>query len=170
MTLGQKLAKLRALEGYARGLGRELTQNEVAKGIRDDHGGQISQSYLSQLENGARTHMTSTSRLLLARFFRVHPGYLVDDPEDMPAHLPIKPRRKLDDELDLWLIEGSEEFARDPELSHALVRIAKHEQSRECLILLGAIVENKVMIQRLIERLTPAPMTRKRRRATEDDL
>jgi transcriptional regulator with XRE-family HTH domain len=168
MTLGQKLAKLRALEGYARGLDRELTQSEVARGIREDLGGQISQSYLSQLENGARTHMTSTSRLLLARFFRVHPGYLVDDPEDMPVHLPIKPRRKLDDELDLWLIEGSEQFTRDPELSKALVKIAKHEQSRECLILLGAIVENKEMIQRLVERLTPPDPPRKRRRATDE--
>jgi len=167
MTLGQKLGKLRALEGYARGLDRELTQSEVARGIREDPGGQISQSYLSQLENGARTHMTSTSRLLLARFFRVHPGYLVDDLEDMPVHLPIKPRRELDDEFDLWLIDGSEQFARDPELSKALLKIAKHEQSRECLILLGAIVENKVMIQRLVERLTPPP-TRKRRRAADD--
>ena len=168
MTLGQKLAKLRALEGYARGLGRELTQSEVARGIREDLGGQISQSYLSQLESGARMHMTSTSRLLLARFFRVHPGYLVDDLEDMPVHLPIKPRRQLDDELDLWLIEGSEQFTRDPELSKALVRIAKHEQSRECLILLGAMVENKEMIQRLVERLTPPDPPRKRRRATDE--
>jgi transcriptional regulator with XRE-family HTH domain len=169
MTLGQKLIRLRALEGHARGLGRELTQNEVVQGVRE-LGGQISQSYISQLESGARLHMTSNSRLLLARFFGVHPGHLVDDPEDAApqALLHIKPRRQLDDEIDLWLIEASEQFRRDPELSRALVQIAKHEQSRECLILLGAIVENKALIQRLVEQLTPPPATRKRRRPGEE--
>lgn len=168
MTLGQKLARLRVLEGHARGLRRELTQNEVALGVRE-LGGQISQSYVSQLESGARMHMTSNTRLLLSRFFRVHPGHLVDDPEQAAADamLHIKPRRELDDEIDLWLIEASEQFRRDPELSQALVQIAKHEQSRECLILLGAIVENKILIQRLVEQLTPPPATRKRRRPGE---
>ncbi|MBV9495367.1 MAG: helix-turn-helix transcriptional regulator [Acidobacteria bacterium] len=170
MTLGKKLARLRVLEGHARGLGRELTQTEVAQGVRE-LGGQISQSYVSQLENGARVHMTSNTRLLLARFFSVHPGHLVDDPDDAPEPmLSIKPRRQMDDDIDLWLIEASEQFRRDPELSRALVQIAKHDQSRECLILLGAIVENKILIQRLVERLTPPPATtRKRRRASDEE-
>jgi transcriptional regulator with XRE-family HTH domain len=169
MTLGQKLARLRVLEGHARGLGRELTQMEVAQGVRE-LGGQISQSYVSQLESGARIHMTGTTRLLLSRFFGVHPGHLVDDPDDAPGShlLHIKPRRELDDEVDLWLIEASEQFRRDPELSRALVQIAKHEQSRECLILLGAIVENKVLIQRLVEQITPPPAARKRRRPSDE--
>ena len=41
----------------------------------------ISQAYLSQIENGVRPHLTNATRMLLARFFKVHPGYLVDDPE-----------------------------------------------------------------------------------------
>lgn len=161
MTLGEKLARLRMLEGIARGLGREITQTEVVKGIRE-LGGTISQSYLSQLESGSRPHMTSTTRSLLARFFRVHPGYLVDDPEDQ--RLPIKPRRELDDELDLWLIEGSEQFGRDRALSAALLKIAKHEKSRDCLILLGSIVENTELIERLLERLDDTPQQQRRKR------
>jgi len=163
MKLGEKLNKLRLLEGMARGLDRELTQNEVAAGVRA-LGGQISQSYLSQIENGSRPHLTSGTRVHLARFFKVHPGYLVDDPDEI--HLPIKPRLEINEKVDLWLIEASESLSSDAELSQALLRIAKHEQSRECLILLGALVENKVLIDRLLERLTPAPQPRRRRRGT----
>ena len=54
MTLGEKISKLRTLEGEARGLGRELTQTEVSQRIREELGGSISQSYLSQIENGER--------------------------------------------------------------------------------------------------------------------
>jgi transcriptional regulator with XRE-family HTH domain len=162
MKLGKKITRLRLLEGHARGLGRELTQSEVAAGIRE-LGGQISQSYLSQLESGARPHLTSGTRMLLANFFKVHPGHLVDDPEDV--HLPLRPRREVDDQLDLWLIEGSETFAADRALGDALLKIAKHEQSRDCLVVLGQIVENKVLIERLLEQIDHAPSPSRRRRA-----
>jgi len=162
MKLGEKIARLRVLEGTARGMGREMTQTEVSTAIREELGGRISQSYLSQIENGARLHLTSGTRQVLARFFKVHPGYLVDDLED--AHISIRPRHDVDEKLDLWLIDGSEEFRSDAELSRALLAIAKHERSRDCLLLLGAMVENKVLIDRLIERLAPAPEPRRRRR------
>jgi transcriptional regulator with XRE-family HTH domain len=164
MTLGEKIARLRVLEGTARGLGREMTQTEVSNAIRDELEGRISQSYLSQIENGARLHLTSGTRQTLARFFKVHPGYLVDDLEE--PQLPIRPRRDVDEKIDLWLIDGAEEFRDDGDLSRALLAIAKHERSRDCLMLLGAIVENKVLIERLIERLAPAPQPRRRRRRT----
>lgn len=165
MTLGEKLTRLRTLEGFARGLGRELTQAEVARAVREEHEGQISQSYLSQLESGSRTHMTSGTRLLLARLFKVHPGYLVDDLDDMPP-VRVRPRRELDDKLDLWLIEGSEEFQDDRRLSEALLQIAKHEHSRECLLLFGSIVENRHLIEHLLEKFVPPPpAARKKRRA-----
>jgi len=163
MTLGQKLGKLRALAGFSRGLGREMTQAEVSKRVRDELGGKISQSYLSQLESGARPHLTSGTRLLLARFFKVHPGYLVDDPDEHP-HLTNKPRHDLDDKLDLWLIEGSEEFTPDPALSEALLRIAKHENSRDCLVWFGSVVENRQLMDRLIADIEPPRVGRKRRR------
>ena len=165
MTLGQKLARLRSLEGFHRGLKRELTQSEVSKLVREELKGQISQPYLSQLESGARPHMTSDTRLVLARFFKVHPGYLVDDLEDMP-HVPMRPRRELDDRLDLWLIEGSEEFADDPRLSEALLQIAKHPKSRDCLVLFGSIVENRELIERLIAKTeADAPPARRKRKS-----
>lgn len=148
MKLGEKISNLRSLAGFARGLGRELTQSEVSAGIRRELDGGVSQSYLSQIESGTRPHLTATTRSLLARFFGVHPGYLVDDPED--AHLPIKPRRGVDQRVDNWLIDGSAEFPDDPQLSRALLAIAKHEQSRECLVLLGSIVENKALVDRLV--------------------
>jgi transcriptional regulator with XRE-family HTH domain len=152
------------LEGHARGLGREMTQAEVARAVREEQDGQISQSYLSQLESGSRTHMTSATRLLLARLFKVHPGHLVDDLEDMPVPR-VRPRRDLDDKLDLWLIEGSEDFADDRQLSAALLNIAKHPHSRECLMLLGSIVENRELVDRLVEAFVPPqPMARKTRR------
>lgn len=167
MTLGQKLARLRALEGFARGLGREMTQTEVSRAIRAELQGQISQPYLSQLESGARPHLTSESRLILARFFRVHPGYLVDDLDDMPP-LPARPRQERDDKLDLWLIDGSQDFADDAALSEALLKIAKHPQSRDCLVVFGSIVENRDLIARLIDKTdaaAPPPTRRKRKKA-----
>lgn len=165
MNLGDKITRLRVLEGTARGLGREMTQTEVSNAIRDELGGRISQSYLSQIESGTRIHLTSGTRQLLARFFKVHPGHLVDDPEDV--HLSIKPRRDVDEKVDSWLIDGSEEFGEDSELRRALLAIAKHEHSRDCLVLLGTMVENKVLIERLIERLSPPPQARRRRRGSE---
>lgn len=164
MTLGQKLARLRALEGFARGLEREMTQSEVARAVKEELDGQISQSYLSQLESGTRPHMTSSTRLMLARFFKVHPGYLVDDVADM-APMPVRPRHELDDKLDLWLIDGAEEFNEDHVLHEALLKIARHEKSRDCLVLFGSIVENKELIDRLIEKTDAAtPQTRRKRR------
>ena len=81
MTLGEKLRYLREVEGTLRGLDREMTQQEMARLIQKELGKSISQSYLSQIESGARPHLTNSTRMLLARFFKVHPGYLVDDPE-----------------------------------------------------------------------------------------
>ena len=150
MTLAEKLLQLRILEGHARGLDRALTQVEVSRAIREDLHGSISQAYLSQIESGKRRHLTSGTRALLARFFRVHPGHLVDDLEDTAPLAPRK-RRATDAELDLWLVDGSEKFAKDRELSRALVAIARHENSRDCLRLLASIVENHRLINRLLE-------------------
>ncbi len=164
MRLGQKLSRLRVLEGYARGLDREMTQVEVSKAIREEAGGGISQAYLSQIESGARRHLTSETRALLARFFRVHPGHLVDDLDESVAALPPRQRHVIDDKLDLWLVEGSEAFSEDRELSRALVAIARHENSRDCLRLLASIVENSKLIEHLLETLVPNAAEPKRRR------
>ncbi len=58
-----------------------MSQQELTRAIAAETGSKMSQSYLSQIESGARPHLTNTTRLILASFFKVHPGYLVDDPE-----------------------------------------------------------------------------------------
>ena len=153
MLLGAKLRYLREVEGTLRGLGREMTQKEIIAAVKKDQGKSLSQAYLSQLESGAR-HLTNASRLLLARFFKVHPGYLVDDPEGYQTEL-VSDVAALEDKLDLWLISGAERFRRDPDLKHALLELAKHEDSRQCLVLLGAILENPGLSERLLQVLRP---------------
>ena len=154
MRLGEKIRYLREMEGTLRGLGREMTQQEIVRAIKKDLGESLSQSYLSQIESGARPHLTNSSRMLLARFFKVHPGYLVDDPEGYHDEL-LSVLRASEDSLDLWLINGAERFRRDPEVRHALLQMARHEDSRRCLILLGAILETPKLADRLLEVLKP---------------
>src|SRR5690242_8436539 len=150
MTLGEKLRYLREVEGALRGFGREISQAELARLILKELGKSISQSYLSQIESGARPHLTNSTRLLLAKFFKVHPGYLVDDPEGYQNEL-ISDIGALEDKLDLWLISGAERFGRDPDLHRALLEVARHEDSRKCLVLLGTILENPGLCDRLME-------------------
>src|SRR5262244_211056 len=136
MKLGEKLRYLRLVEGTLRGLDRAMTQAEVSRKIRAELGESISQAYLSQIESGRRPHLTNTSRLLLARFFKVHPGYLVDDPEGFHTELTSHVRG-LENKLDLWLIDGAERFRHDPETRRALLAVARNPNSRDCLILLA---------------------------------
>jgi transcriptional regulator with XRE-family HTH domain len=150
MKLGEKLRYLREVEGTLRGLSRELSQQEVARLIQKELSKSISQSYLSQIESGARPHMTNSTRMLLARFFKVHPGYLVDDPEGFQNEL-ISDIGALEDKLDLWLVSGAERFIRDPDLSQSLLKLARHGNSRMCLVLLSCILENPGLAERLME-------------------
>ena len=154
MKLGEKLRYLRLVEGTLRGLDREMTQAELARSIAREQGQRISQAYLSQIERGARPHLTNTTRMLLARFFNVHPGYLVDDPDGFHTEL-TSDVRALEDKLDLWLIGGAERFRRDPELRRALLAVARHRDSRQCLILLHAILETPELAERLLQVLAP---------------
>jgi len=154
MRLGEKLRYLRLMEGTLRGLGREMTQQEMVRAIQKEAGKALSQSYLSQLESGARPHLTNSTRMLLAKFFKVHPGYMVDDPEGYHTEL-VSEARVMEDTLDLWLIGGAERFRRDPKVCHALLQLAKHEDSRRCLVLMGAILETPALVDRLTEVLKP---------------
>ncbi|HME00284.1 MAG TPA: helix-turn-helix transcriptional regulator [Terriglobia bacterium] len=155
MTLGNKIRYLRSVEGTLRGLGREMTQQEVVRAIKKDLRKTISQSYLSQIESGARPHLTNTTRMLLAKFFKVHPGYLVNDPEGYSTELTSN-FLAADDALDLWLISGAERFRRDTEVSQALLKVARHEDTRKCLILLAEILDTPGLADRLLQVLKPA--------------
>lgn len=157
MKLGDKIRYLREVEGNLRGLGRAMTQGELVRAIAEEMEAPLSQSYLSQIESGARPHLTNTTRLLLSKFFKVHPGYLVDDPEGYQDELvsELRGQATLDEKLDLWLIGGAERFRRDAELRRALLAIARHEDSRRCLLLLESILETPSLGERLLELLRP---------------
>ena len=182
MKLADKIRYLREVEGNLRGLGRAMTQQELVRAIRNEtenepgatsgsgrskapagnkthgtasRGTGISQSYLSQIESGARPHLTNTTRLLLAKFFKVHPGYLVDDPEGYQAEL-MSDARNTEDKLDLWLVGGAERFRKDPALSSALLTLANHDDSRRCLLLLKTVLDTPGLVDRLCEALSPA--------------
>jgi transcriptional regulator with XRE-family HTH domain len=171
MTLGEKIRYLREVEGSLRGIGRPMTQLEVVRAVRKELGKSISQSYLSQMEGGSRPHMTQSSRSLLARFFKVHPGFLVDDPEGYHTEL-VSDLRTTEGQLDVWLLQGSERFASDKEISDTLVKLARQKDTRSCLILLGTILDTPGLAARLLEALRPETVsagqerqrTRERRR------
>jgi transcriptional regulator with XRE-family HTH domain len=162
MNLGQKIRYLRLMEGTLRGLGREMTQQEVVDAMTREKKRSVSQSYLSHIESGARPHLTNPTRMLLADFFGVHPGYLVDDPEGFHAEL-LSDVRIREDQLDLWLEGGAERFSRDRELHQALLKLAQHEDSRRCLVLLGAILDTPHLAERLMAVLGPESPTAARK-------
>jgi transcriptional regulator with XRE-family HTH domain len=157
MTLGDKIRSLRAIEGSLRGLGRPMTQSEVVHAMKRELGRGLSQAYLSQIENGARPHLTNTSRELLASFFRVYPGFLVDDPQGYSRELQSE-LRMADATVDSWLYAGADQFAPDPELKRALLAIAQDQDSRGALLLLGEILRTPGLAERLSEVLQPRPL------------
>jgi transcriptional regulator with XRE-family HTH domain len=154
MKLGDKLRSLRAVEGSLRGLGRTMTQQELAAAMKQEIGRGLSQAYLSQIESGARPHLTHTTRELLARFFRVYPGFLVDDPEGYTPGLQSE-LRAIDAKIDSWLFAGAERFTADPELQRALLAIAEFEDSRRAILLLAEILRTPGLAERLGEVLSP---------------
>src|SRR5277367_4479020 len=154
MTLGEKIRYLREVEGSLRGLGRPMTQQELMKANRKEAGKAISQSYLSQIESGRRPHMTQSTRTLLARFFKVHPGFLVDDPEGYHTEL-TSDLRTTEGQLDVWLLQGSEKFVSDPQVSEVLIKAAREKDTRRSLLLLGAILDTPGLAERLLEALKP---------------
>ena len=163
MSLAEKLRYLREVEGSLRGLGRPMTQLELVRAVQTELGKAISQSYISQIENGARPHLTQGTRSLLAKFFKVHPGFLVDDPPGYHTEL-TSDLRTTEGKLDVWLLQGAERFASDPEISEVLIQAARQKDTRSCLLLLGAILETPGLAERLLEALKPAESLGERKR------
>jgi transcriptional regulator with XRE-family HTH domain len=153
MNLAEKLRYLRTIEGQLRGLDREMTQQEVVRAISREMKKSISQPYLSQIESGKRQHLTNSTRLLLAKFFKVHPGFLVSDPEGYHTELQSDLRLG-EDQLDLWLVQGADRFS-DPRMAEALLAVARHPDSRKCLLLIGAILKAPELVERLWDVLKP---------------
>ena len=158
MSLGQKLRLLRHLEGHVRGLGRELTQTEVVRAIKTELHKSISQSYLSLIEHGTRPHLSHGSRQLLAKFFKVHPGYLVSDPPGFQTELSSEVA-PVESALDRWLLDGAARLAHDRPLGAALDRLAAHADARGCLVLLGEMLAMPGLVDRLRDTLMPKERT-----------
>jgi len=154
MTLAEKIRYLREVEGSLRGLNRSMTQLELVNGVRKELGKSISQSYISQIENGSRRHMTQGSRSLLAKFFKVHPGFLVDDPEGYHTEL-TSDLRTVEGKLDVWLLQASERFAADKEVSDILIKLARERDTRKSFLLMGTILDTPGLADRLLEALRP---------------
>ncbi len=140
MRLGEKLQHLRYLEGLQRGLGRAMTKAEMVRAMRQELGEAVSHPYLCQLEGGSRVHMTARTRELLARFFQVLPGYLVDDPEGfevgLRTELPSRPGG-----LRGWFLSQAEVLRDEPYLAHLLFKIARAEDPMRFVTLLDRLLE-----------------------------
>jgi transcriptional regulator with XRE-family HTH domain len=156
MTLGEKIRHLRTVEGTLRGLGRPLTQAEVIGQMKRDLRRAISQSYLSQIESGARPHMTHGTRQLLARFFRVDPGFLVDDAEGYHPELRSDLRVQ-DVKIDSWLHAAAAMFHDDARFAQALRAIAEFPDTRKALLLLGEVVTIPGLVDHLHGTLQSGP-------------
>lgn len=145
MDLAEKVKHLRGIEGELRGLSRPMTQIEVVKAMQEELGESISQAYLSQLESGKRVHLTASSRDLLSRFFKVHPGYLVSDPPDFSTDLlstDLFPEADLQaDRLRNWLVSTSTEWGDDPTIQAFLSRLASVEEPRDYLVIFARLLD-----------------------------
>jgi transcriptional regulator with XRE-family HTH domain len=143
MNLAEKIKHLREVEGELRGLNRPMTQMEVVKAMQDEQGESISQAYLSQLESAKRLHLTASSRDLLARFFKVHPGYLVSDPPDYNTDL-LSNMDHDSDRLETWLIANATEWRSEPDLHALLQRLAEAQDPRRYLAIFHTLMELSV--------------------------
>jgi transcriptional regulator with XRE-family HTH domain len=143
MNLSEKLKHLRKVEGELRGLNRAMTQMEVVISMREELQESLSQAYLSQLESGRRVHLTASSRELLARFFKVHPGYLVSDPPDFSTDL-LTDMEDGADRLNTWLMASAEEWRIEPSIRDFFERLANTENPRRYLELFDQLLNLSV--------------------------
>ncbi len=141
MLLREKLEHLRAVEGQLRGLNRPLRKTELVRLMQEEVGDSLSLPYLSQIERGGRRHLTVRSRQLLAQFFRVHPGYLVDDPPGFEEVLR-SPVESGPENLGEWLAAKAEEQRSDPDVYDALLTLAAAPDPRGALLALARVVAN----------------------------
>jgi transcriptional regulator with XRE-family HTH domain len=139
MNLAEKIKHLREVEGKLRGLNRPMTQVEVVKTMREELHEGISQAYLSQLEAGKRVHLTATSRELLARFFKIHPSYLVADPLDFSTDL-LTTMDHEGERLTTWLLASAEEWHTESALRPLLLQLAATEEPRRYIELFHRLV------------------------------
>ncbi len=97
------------------------------------------------MESGKRVHLTASSRDLLSRFFKVHPGYLVSDPPDFSTDLlstDLFPESEMQaDRLQNWLVSSASEWGDDPAIQAFLTRLASVEEPRDYLVLFSRLLD-----------------------------
>ena len=143
MNLSEKMKHLREVEGELRGLNRPMTQTEVVKAMQEELNESITQAYFSQLENGKRVHLTSSSRDLLSRFFKVQPGYLVSDLPDYSTNL-LTDMDYETDRLATWLMASAEEWRSEPPIQKFLTSLANVEDPRRYFALFYELMDLSV--------------------------
>ncbi len=154
MNLAEKIKHLRQIEGELRGLNRAMTQVEVVRAMQEELGESISQAYMSQLEQSKRLHLTASSRNLLARFFKVHPGYLVSDPPDYSTDLLTDMGQDID-RLRTWLIANAVEWRSEPALHDLLACLAQSQEPRRYLEGLRSLMQLSVEeLEAIVDALT----------------
>jgi len=141
MLLGEKLRHLRQIEGQVRGLNRDMSKADVVRAMHSELGSGLSQAYLSQLESGARVHLSAQSRELLSRFYKVHPGYLVDDPPGYQTEIASTALLDERDALDVWLTSRAEERRDDPLIYRFLLRLSRESEARRYLALFDDLLD-----------------------------
>ncbi len=171
MRLADKLKHLRLVEGLVRDKDRALTQAEVVRLMKEELGKTISQAYLSQLESGAREHMTMTTRMLLSQFFKVHPGYLVSDPDEYEEELrtgellggaaaqpatageggPVADPGDAEEALRNWLKAAGQHPEFGAEVQAALVKLAEVPDPADYIRLLLKLTELPEVARDLLE-------------------
>ncbi|BCL80356.1 hypothetical protein ccbrp13_28210 [Ktedonobacteria bacterium brp13] len=154
MNLAEKIKHLREVEGELRGINRPMTQMEVVKAMQEELGESISQAYLSQLESAKRLHLTASSRDLLARFFKVHPGYLVSDPANYSTDL-LSEMGQGSDRLETWLIANAAEWRSEPDLYELLQRLSEEPEPRRFISAFRTLMDLSIEeLEAVIEALT----------------
>jgi transcriptional regulator with XRE-family HTH domain len=143
MELSEKIKHLREIEGELRDLNRPMTQMEVVKAMQEELNESISQAYLSQLEAGKRVHLTASTRDLLSRFFKVHPGYLVSDPPDFSTDLifDMSDMQNGADRFGTWLAAGAEEWRVEPQISSFFECLSNVEDPRRYIEIFRALID-----------------------------
>jgi hypothetical protein len=72
--------------------------------------------------------------------------------------------RTTEGQLDVWLLQGAERFAKDTEVSDAMIKAAREKDTRRCFVLLGAILDTPGLADRLLDTLKPQRETEPRAR------
>lgn len=140
MKLAEKLRHLRSVEGFHRGLERSMTKAEVVRAMHSELGEAISHPYLCQLESGARVHMTARTRDLLARFFKVLPGYLVGDLEGFEVSLQTDLLAEAPG-LRGWFATQAESLRDEPFLAHVMFKLSRTQTPEQFVALLDRLLE-----------------------------